>query len=85
MPLPDPATEYECSRQHREAVLAAERCGCFSCLRMFPSSQIADWTDDDEDGTGQTALCPRCGNDAVLPVREGIDETFLRRMNRQWY
>ena len=84
MALPDPDTEYPRSRRHRDAVLAAASCGCFSCLRLFPPSQIDDWIDEDDDGVGQTALCPRCGTDAVLPVRAGIDEGFLRRMNRRW-
>jgi hypothetical protein len=52
---------------HRPTVLAADVCGCFYCLFMFPPSDIANWIDLDERGVGQTALCPRCGIDAVVP------------------
>jgi hypothetical protein len=38
-------------------------CGCFFCLRTYPSSEIVDFTDQ-----GKTAFCPHCGIDAVLPV-----------------
>lgn len=50
------------SRLHRAAILASDICGCYHCERTFPPSAIEDWVDD-----GQTALCPTCGIDAVVP------------------
>jgi hypothetical protein len=40
------------------------KCACFCCLRKFPLSAIREWTDD-----GQTALCPKCTVDSVVPAR----------------
>ncbi|MBT9156796.1 MAG: hypothetical protein DDT37_01786 [Firmicutes bacterium] len=56
---------------HREHILSSERCGCFHCLRWFSPANIEEWIDepgiDDGERVGQTALCPHCGIDAVLP------------------
>lgn len=52
---------------HRKNVLAADLCGCFYCLKLFPPSTIIEWVDFAADGVGQTALCPHCGVDAVVP------------------
>lgn len=41
---------------------AAKQCGCFYCLNIFPSNEIREWVDDH-----QTALCPRCSVDSVVP------------------
>lgn len=51
---------------NREAIKAAEICGCASCLRVFPARLVDAWTDD-----GETALCPYCGLDALVPVAPG--------------
>ena len=52
----------EGSRHHRERMTPMIPCGCFHCQAVFSADGIRDWIDD-----GQTALCPRCGVDAVLP------------------
>ena len=55
---------------HRERVLAAERCGCFYCCSEFEPSAITNWVDPPSDDmqSGNTALCPKCGIDAVIPL-----------------
>ena len=52
--------------KHRQAVESASQCGCFYCLELFPPTAITRWVDEDENGVGQTALCPHCGIDAVI-------------------
>jgi len=52
----------ESSTRNRDRVGAAASCGCFHCRSIFASDEIRQWVDD-----GQTALCPRCGIDSVLP------------------
>lgn len=37
-------------------------CGCYFCLTNFEGHEITDWADNAE-----TALCPRCDMDSVLP------------------
>jgi hypothetical protein len=70
------------SSAHRAELAASTACGCFFCFRIFPFADIVRWTD-----TNQTALCPRCGIDAVLGDASGfpIDDTFLRSMHRHWF
>ena len=47
---------------HRHLLKRSAQCGCFYCLRLFSPSEIEAWTDHE-----QTALCPHCCIDAVLP------------------
>ena len=68
---------------HRRAVLATDVCGCFNCLTMFPPSSIVEWVDLDDDGVGQTALCPNCGIDMVIPsvASRPVTPELLRRLH----
>jgi hypothetical protein len=63
---------------------------------LFPPSEIKDWIDPapgeriatDELDAGETALCPRCGIDAVLPDRlpgATLDAALLREMHAFWF
>lgn len=82
---PDPVSEHEQSSNHREAVLAARVVGCFYCRRIYDPAEIAEWVDEDAAGVGCTAVCPRCGIDAVIPARDGVDVAFLETMHRHWF
>lgn len=75
------------SSQHREKVLASTQCGCFYCLAVFSPNEIREWVDAGATGQGQTALCPICGIDSVLPDRAGIPLTLdsLTRMREHWF
>jgi hypothetical protein len=50
------------SMLNRDRVTTAASCGCFHCQSIFASDEVREWVDN-----GQTALCPRCGIDSVLP------------------
>ena len=78
----DLTSAYRHAVRHRVAVLRSETCGCFHCLSLFTPSDIKAWID-----TGQTALCPRCGMDAVLGSESGLELTsdFLEAMGRRWF
>ncbi|WP_104990366.1 hypothetical protein [Deinococcus sp. NW-56] len=67
---------------HRKAVLASERCGCFYCERFFNPSEITEWIDEE-----QTALCPLCDIDAVLPESKTytLDSHLLAAMHEAWF
>lgn len=43
-------------------------CGCYSCLEIYPVSEIECWVDD-----GNTPLCPYCLVDAVLIGETNVD------------
>ena len=85
----DPGVQdaHEFSIRHRRQLEDSDLCGCFYCCATFPPSAIMDWTDVDEHGVGQTALCPRCGIDAVIGSASGypITREFLNEMRASWF
>lgn len=55
----------------------ANKCGCFYCLSIFPSSEVTEFWDSQK-----TAVCPKCGIDSLLFDSQDIllTETLLRQM-----
>jgi len=52
----------------------AKNAGCFHCLAVFLPQEVTEYTDQ-----GETALCPKCGTDAVLPETvTPIDGAYLQ-------
>ena len=47
---------------HRDKIKPDTECGCFYCLSVFKGEDIRTWADK-----GETAMCPVCGIDTVLP------------------
>lgn len=94
---PELAAMHDHSIRNRAEVLASAMCGCFACLKTFPSSDIGEWWDLDRtrlDGkesvspeVGMTAVCPCCGLDAVLGDQCGRELTseFLVQMQHIWF
>lgn len=71
------------SIQHRAAVEASQQCGCFCCLRLFSPSAIKEWVKRDGD---QTAICPFCSVDSVLPGSEvELTDAMLLSMQQRWF
>jgi NAD-dependent SIR2 family protein deacetylase len=68
------------SSSHRALVERSRVCGCFYCCEVFPPSEVREWIDE-----GETALCPRCGIDAVLPDSVGFTDEFLKAMRGYWF
>jgi hypothetical protein len=78
--------------KNRDALEKASRAGCFYCCEIFTPSEIQFWADGDQVRTGSlddgvTALCPRCGIDAVLPEPHGVVLTaeLLEEMRAHWF
>ena len=74
---------HQLSRTHRQWVLASAACGCFYCCKFFEPRQITRWVD-----MGQTALCPHCSVDAVLPekgMNRPLSQEILDGMNRAYF
>ena len=69
--------------KNRSEIAASSECGCFYCKSVVGPSQFYDWVDD-----GQTALCPRCGVDALIGDKSGhpiTDQAFLKAMHQHWF
>jgi hypothetical protein len=78
---------HQHSSVHRAELMSSEACGCFYCLSIFPPGKIEEWVDEDDQGLGQTALCPHCGIDSVIGDRSGypVSREFLEKMRARWF
>jgi len=85
----DPNEAHNASSGHEAALLRSKSAGCFYCLAIFPPSEITAWVNDPPTmglRDGRTALCPRCGIDAVLPdAIMPITPDFLDQMKKEWF
>lgn len=63
--------------------------GCFFCLEVYPAVEVWEWIREmKEDQEFLTAMCPKCGIDAVIGDASGYpgaDARFLERMKRHWF
>ena len=75
------------SIRHLSSIQRSEKCGCFHCLGIFSPDDIEEWVDEDDEGVGTTALCPKCGIDAVVGDHDikPITIGFLQEMNAFWF
>ena len=56
--------------------------GCYYCRNQYHASLIKEYIDEAED----TAICPMCGIDAVLPDASGLPVTEIRYLEHMhWY
>jgi hypothetical protein len=83
----DHISAHKRSSIHQQQLLSAEFCGCFHCCEIYSPTLIDEWVDEDEQGIGQTAMCPKCGIDSVIAVVEDSSEVgkFLRTMRQHWF
>ncbi len=75
---------------HKEAILKSKNCGCFYCLSIFPPNEIVEWITEPKDcprGPGETAICPKCGIDSVLPdtIEYDLTKGLLAAMKQQFF
>lgn len=70
------------SLRNQKVIQSSELCGCFCCLSTYPSKEVTEFVRVDE-----TAICPRCGVDAVLGDQSGcsLTQSFLREMQVRWF
>lgn len=73
-------TFHKSSFKNRSILESSERCGCFFCFESFYLKEVEEWTDD-----GQTALCPKCDIDAVLPDDGTLTLNDLIAMHHRWF
>lgn len=86
MDLPDhiPASKY--STVYRDEISRRETCGYFCCLATSCPHEVEGWVDD-QDGVGQTTLCPYCTMDSVIGSESGfpINKVILAQMYQYWF
>lgn len=77
------AMHQDCSN-HYDKIIEYNCASCFHCLKTFVPKNIQEWADEvrwtDE---GQTAICPNCGIDAILPGV--VSNDILVLMHHHWF
>jgi hypothetical protein len=65
---------------NRKKLEESDLCGCFYCLAIYNPSEIEEWIEDKDD---DTAICPHCHTDAVLPENDDypLNAAFLKQMS----
>jgi len=69
--------------RHNKSMLQNDNiCGCYFCMRIFPTHEITEYCLEGSDDEEVTAICPHCKIDAVIGEGSGyvINEAFLRSM-----
>ena len=66
------------SFKNRDNITNDTPCGCYFCMETYTGKDIEEWTDD-----GQTAICPHCTVDSVLPNE--TDEDNLVAAFERWF
>ena len=70
---------------NRTLVMQSTACICFYCLGTFDPSNIIEWIDDKD---ADTAMCPLCGIDAVIPSKSELpinDPQFIQQMRTRYF
>jgi len=75
-----PSKLHPYSQNNAEYCRLSSNCGCFHCLSEFSPENISEYWD-----SGQTATCPHCHLDTVLPGYDGIVITKQLLKNLQRY
>lgn len=69
------------SMKNKNSIQASVFCGCYSCLNIFNPSEITQWTDN-----SQTAICPKCNVDSVLPqINPELTHDNLKMIHDYWF
>ena len=72
---------HKISSYHRGELEECGFGGCFYCRQTFNTSEVKEWIDSQ-----QTALCPKCGIDSVLPLDRTVDHSqTLLEMSMYWF
>lgn len=77
----DIETFSKLSFKNGEAILKAEKCSCYYCLRVFDTKEVKLFVPE---RTGKaTAICPHCDIDALIPGE--VPKETLEAANDRWF
>lgn len=70
------------SSHNRSFVSTSNKCYCFYCQSCMAPDEIIDYADNE-----QTAVCPKCNTDAIIPdsIDEVVDENIISQMHAYWF
>jgi hypothetical protein len=58
--------------KNKEVLKSSIWAGCYCCCSQFNTSDIKEWVD-----RGETAICPKCGIDSVIPIDIADHEKYV--------
>lgn len=67
------------SMRNKKALTTCVKAGCYHCSEIFETKDITEYTDQ-----GETALCPKCNVDAVIPNSK-ITKEELKEIHNYWF
>lgn len=69
--------------KNREEINNSRYCACGYCRKRYLATEIVKWVDR----KATTAICPRCGVDAVLGDACGFELTdeLLETIYKEWF
>jgi hypothetical protein len=71
--------------KNQKSIAKSKECGCIYCLKRFPVSEVEEYIFDGEEGN-ETALCPYCSCDAVVPdFLVALDESKLLQWHNEGF
>lgn len=70
---------HRLSFRNRRLLIHWLECVCFCCTRTFPMRDIEQWAE------GETAICPHCSVDAVLPATSEFTDEFIEQMQLRYF
>jgi len=67
---------------NRVALQQSDKAGCYYCKKIYNASLVTNYLESEE-----TALCPKCGIDSVIPSKSPIELTprNLADLNKHWF
>lgn len=78
----DPVKAHLFCGKNKDLLAASQEAACFYCLRHFRAKNVEKWVGKNN----QTALCPFCGIDSVLPdAVVDWSDGLLVDMTRIWF
>lgn len=73
------STAIKFAMRNKTSLSFVEKAGCYNCMEIIDVKDITEWTDQ-----GETALCPKCHVDAVLPDAN-LTQAQLKEIHEYWF
>jgi len=59
-------------------IMRYAQCGCYFCVEVIEVEEVVEFTDN-----GETALCPKCGIDSLIPNETNLE--YLGELCEKWF
>ena len=79
---PQPAEAIKYATSNRDELKKSQMAGCYYCCSVFKAAEVVNFLAEEN-----TAMCPKCGIDSVIPETAGYPLTVevLEELHRYWF